>query len=394
MLDNNMPCVPNEYFGREQTYLKHRVLKCYLESWAHKMCSRSKYSSQPIKLWYIDCFAGPWKSADEELKDTSVFIGLNALGEALKTWSGWNYNVSVGAVFVEKDPQAFTSLQQFLDNSEHKFPKHAFNGEFGLHIDQIQKVVGNDPAFLFVDPTGWTGAALKYIKPLALAPKRDIMVNVMYDYINRFKESPDDNIRKQISDFFDAAVPENLSEEELFAFYREQLKNVCGVKYAADLIVLDPLRDRTKFRLVVGGDHPAVLSLFRDVEKKVIGGESPGVRSTAKENSRLNKTNQGSLFNVFEAPEVDDRSRRKEREVEALKSALMAFEKANGNMTFEALKPHLLERFHMTEPELGKLIWGWYKENKLSISRTKKGERSLKDHHVISSVKFLAEMNG
>lgn len=385
MLDNSMPCVPDEYLGREQTYLKHRVLKLYLESWAHKMCSHSKYSDQPVRLWYIDCFAGPWRSANEDLRDTSTYIGLNALAEASKTWRGWNYNVSVGAIFVEKDPNAYTSLRQFLDNSDFIFPMHAIQGEFGQQVPNIQKLIGNDPAFLFVDPTGWTGAALKFIKPLVIAPRRDVMVNVMYDYINRFKGSSDREIRRQIAEFFDTEVPINLNEDKLFELYRKQLKKVCGVKYAADLIIQDPVKDRTKFRLVVGGDHSAVLSLFRDVEKKVIEKEGPLVRSAAKQKSRQDRMDQGTLFNTFESIEIDNHCRRREKEIGKLKATMLALGRRSGK-PFRELIPDLLEAIHLTVPEIRKFIWSWYKEKLLILHGVKKSERSLKDHHVIENI--------
>ena len=65
--------VGKSYEGREQSYLKHRVLEEYLISWAFKLGSKA------TRLWYIDSFAGPWGSGDEDLADTSVAIGTKAL---------------------------------------------------------------------------------------------------------------------------------------------------------------------------------------------------------------------------------------------------------------------------------------------------------------------------
>ena len=62
--------VPEAYYGREQTYVKHRVLKLYLDSWPQK--TRLACSTIPISLWYIDCFAGPWNAAEDDYRDTSI----------------------------------------------------------------------------------------------------------------------------------------------------------------------------------------------------------------------------------------------------------------------------------------------------------------------------------
>ena len=72
--------IPQEYEGREQTYLKHRVLTEYLAVWAHKRGSGGRFG--PTRLWYVDCFAGPWETVASDLNDTSVAIGLQALRDA------------------------------------------------------------------------------------------------------------------------------------------------------------------------------------------------------------------------------------------------------------------------------------------------------------------------
>src|SRR5688572_24597043 len=86
--------MPASYEGREQTWLKHRVLKLYLEGWAHKIGSFAR------RLWYVDAFAGPWQSGDTERRDTSIAIGLAALNEAAATWSS-KARIDLHAIFVE-----------------------------------------------------------------------------------------------------------------------------------------------------------------------------------------------------------------------------------------------------------------------------------------------------
>lgn len=76
--------VPSEYHGREQSFLKHRVLQQYLQRWGKKLGSLSR--TRLVRLWYVDCFAGPWRNKSASLEDTSIEIGLRALEEAATTW--------------------------------------------------------------------------------------------------------------------------------------------------------------------------------------------------------------------------------------------------------------------------------------------------------------------
>ncbi len=75
-----MPAGEEHYRGREQSYLKHRLLKHYVEGWAQKMASMGR--RRPVRMWYIDAFAGPWEAADPELEDTSIATGLQAISDA------------------------------------------------------------------------------------------------------------------------------------------------------------------------------------------------------------------------------------------------------------------------------------------------------------------------
>lgn len=94
-----MPELPADYHGREQTWLKHRVLTEYLTAWAHKLGS---VAGHEVHLWYVDVFAGPWESQAADLADTSIAIGLRALNVAASTWVKAGRLIHLHAVFVGK----------------------------------------------------------------------------------------------------------------------------------------------------------------------------------------------------------------------------------------------------------------------------------------------------
>jgi three-Cys-motif partner protein len=380
--------VPAQYQGREQSYLKHRVLEEYLLAWGHKLGSLAQ--RRRVRLCYVDGFAGPWQAKDAALLDTSIAIGLDALEAAAITWRDKGYPIDVDAYFVEKDPLAFASLDRFIKGRTGPVRTQAFPGEFGKHADSIRRFLGSDPGFIFVDPTGWKGAAMRFIAPLlAGSRQRDVLVNVMFDHINRFKDDPRHFLREQMREFFgleDRDMPAALGEEELFALYRRQLKAQCGVEYAADLAIPHPTVERTKFRLVVGGNSPAVLEVFRDAERKVIGAEAASVREHAALRAKEEKTGQLALL---AAPPATD-SRYESLHARALAQAprdVLAQLAAEKSIELRKLWPALLEAHHVTRIELGQLIWKMYKKGEIRILNVKASERSVKDEHVLAPLR-------
>ncbi|MFN9621239.1 MAG: three-Cys-motif partner protein TcmP [Cyanobacteriota bacterium] len=372
--------VPDIYIGREQSYLKHKVLYEYLIEWGIKLASPG--TRRQVRLCYVDAFSGPWKARGANLEDTSIAIGIKALRAASETWGD---GVKIEAFFVEKDPLAFVELERFVASQPEGIEMTRRCGEFGSHIEELNTWLRRDAAFIFVDPTGWKGAAMKFIAPLMKEPRRDVLVNVMFDHINRFKDDPRPFLRQQMRDFFGLAesnLPEMLDEEDLFQLYRENLKTLCGVKYAADLAIPHPTDDRTKFRLVVGGSSPAVLELFRRIEAKVIGREAATVREMASIRKTEEKTGQGSLFIV---PPAVDRSYMTLHEKGlnyAPKAILKALHEYRA-VPFRDVWPKILEAHHITKVELARIAWDLYREGKIKIVNLKPRQRTVRDDTIV-----------
>jgi three-Cys-motif partner protein len=218
--------VPDEYMGREQSLLKHRVLEEYLVAWGHKLGSVAQ--RRRVRLCYVDGFAGPWNSQSKTLQDTSIAIGLRALEAAANTWGTRGANIDVEAAFVEKEEVPFRELERYLGEHQGVVRTYPLHGEFGEMVPKLQSWLRSDAALVFVDPTGWKGAAMGFIAPLVKdQPRRDVLVNVMFDHINRFKDDPRAFLREQMREFFglgESELPEGLAEEDLFALYRAKLK--------------------------------------------------------------------------------------------------------------------------------------------------------------------------
>lgn len=382
-----MAVMPEEYLGREPTWLKHRVLQEYLVGWAHKLGSIRHH---PVHLWYVDCFAGPWRSEGSQRNDTSIAIALKALNQAADTWRGLGNDVQLHAVFVEKNPKAFAELKEFARVAAGAVDVRTLHGTFGAHVDAIDAMIGADPAFIFVDPTGWTGADLRFIARLGSKRRRDLMVNVMYDHINRFKDVREGKLaflRGQMRDFFglaDSDLPEGLDEDQLMTVYRDRLAALGDIKLVADLAVPVPDRERTKFCLVVAGHDPKVIELFRDVERKVIGLEAAAVRSAAKARSTEKRTRQPVLLHA-PAPTIDlGYAEDNLAAVRAVRELLPLRLSQDGPQRFVALWPSILCDYHLTIGDLKRLIGQLRAAGTIEVRGMGSRERSVKDEHVLA----------
>lgn len=69
------------YLGREQTLVKHLILRKYLERFAHIVGTHWEV------ITYVDCFSGPWNVRSKQLKDSSFAIALEELRKARQTLS-------------------------------------------------------------------------------------------------------------------------------------------------------------------------------------------------------------------------------------------------------------------------------------------------------------------
>jgi three-Cys-motif partner protein len=372
--------IPDDYIGKEHTFLKHLILKEYLEGWSHKMASISKYVGK-ICLFYVDCFSGPWKSSNEQHSDTSIYIALHALNEAQKLWIKSGYNIETNAIFIEKNKKSFDELESLVTKEKQNVKVFTFWGEFGNYVQHIQSIVNDNPVLLFVDPTGWKGASMKYIAPLVNARFRDVIINVMFDHINRFKDAELKFIRQQMEDFFQETLQPDLSQEDLMSLYRKNIKNKCRLIYSADLIIPHPTKYRTKYRLVVGGNHPEVIRLFRDIESKVTGSVASVMKAEIKDRKKFEDTGQFKM----ELGEVQDHTIYEDYRLIGLHQTKRDIKKIltkHGKMTFEKIWPLLLERNHITLKDLKNLTKEML-EDDLIIQNKSKSERSIKDCHIL-----------
>ena len=151
------------YVGREQTLVKHFILRKYLERFAHIIGFRWN------AITYVDCFSGPWKTQSEDFKDTSFAIALAELQKARATHAKSGKALELRCMFLERDAEAFAKLKEFTDKATN-VTIETLNRELGDAIGEILDFVRRGASasfpFFFIDPTGWTGLDMALIAPL------------------------------------------------------------------------------------------------------------------------------------------------------------------------------------------------------------------------------------
>lgn len=375
--------IPHEYEGREQTYIKHEVLRRYLEKWALKLGKVARYGGG--RLWYVDCFAGPWRSENERHADTSVAIGLDALTKAREAWEARGVVLSASALFVEKDAKAYGELEKFVSENKGPIDARTIHGEFGKNVARISQHLGNDPAFVFVDPTGWNGAAMSYIAPLVRPRNRDVLINLMYEHIRRFQGEEERSwLRKQISEFF--GIPDNemlrgTTEEELLRLYRSKLKERASLKHALDLAVPFSERRRTYFHLVVGGHHREVVRLFREIEHDVLLQVVPQVSEGVR---RRRDADVGQQVMPFAGASTNPAfEERRSRGKDAARQLVMD-RLRTGPKRYRALWPDVLEACPLRDRDLKELMRDMTHERLIEWRGRKPRQQTIQDDHVLA----------
>lgn len=381
------------YVGREQTEIKHFILRKYLERLTYKAGSYPPYN---FRLCYVDCFAGPWKSNTEDLSDTSPSI---AIKELLKAKDGLSeqrgIDLQLKAMFIEKGEEAFKQLEPFVGGFDGITTK-AVQGEFEENISNILKFANTDFTFFFIDPTGWSGFGMKKIAPVLNYRPGEVLINFMTDHIFRFVNSNQDP--EGFIDLFGSADARNewanLSglekEEKIIQTYCRHIKRTGGFRYVVSAIILNPNLSKTYFHLIYGTRSDAGLRVFREVEQKAMA-EQEKIRCELQAKSNDNN-GQTSLFSLLETPaepepvssETSYFIQLRNQYLHSSKKIVTEAMQSRKSLPFEELEMIALENTLTWNSDLK----GWLREleqdDKIKVSGRTPRETTFKKGHTIS----------
>jgi len=344
----------DSYRGREQTFIKHVILKRYIERVAWNILSSHQ------SFVFVDGFSGPWASKAGGYEDTSFGIAMRLLRQVrdeLKAKHGRDR--SVRCIFVEKGTSAFARLAKAV-KAAHYIEAHAIHGRFEERADEVLSLIGKAFALISIDPKGWS-FDLRRLAPLLRHRPSEVIINFMFEHVNRFLDDQRPEIRASYAlpfgdpnwrALFDKLQASGLGREDaVLELFRQQLKTVGEFDYVLSARIQRPTADRSQFYLVYGTRHPKGLVEFRDVEKKAMEAEELS-RIEAKHDKRASKSRQG-LLNLYSPRPVKELRR---PEIEMARAWLCQQLTARRSIPYGGAMANVLERFSVTESELKDLL--------------------------------------
>ena len=371
------------YTGREQTLVKHIILKNYLERFAIIV------GSHWDTLTYVDCFSGPWKVKSEKFEDSSFAIALEQLRKARtihKERTG--KTLKLRCFFLEKTPSAYAKLKQFADQQDDVIIETKNKTLENAIQDILRFVQGGGRTsfhFLFIDPTGWSGFAMETIAPLLRINNGEVLINFMIEYIRRFIEWPQKQNQDSFVKLFGSGqfkdilkgLEEKDREDAIVTASSESVKRVGLFGYTSSAIVLHPEKNRTHFHLIYATRNPKGMKVFKEAEKKAMP-VMEKTRDEAQKREREERTGQTELglFSgaVSQDPSAYFRSLR-ERYVFRARAAVLHLLRTKKQLAYDEAWSSALT-FPLTwESDLKDWIHEWEQDGQLEIMGMKERQR-------------------
>jgi three-Cys-motif partner protein len=274
---------------------------------------------------------------------------------------------SVRAIFVEKNARAFGELQKALVEYSGSVKTSAFEGTFEANIARISQAIGSTFAFVFIDPTGWTGFAMDNIRPLLRNLPGEVMINLMYDFINRFlNEDNQESLDRLFGTPDWRTVPKDENRESaLVELYKEQVRSAGAFRFATSTRILKPIPDRAYFHLIYSTRSPKGILEFRRVEQKTMK-EQDSVRDTAKRRDREHRTGQAEIAFGVDGPSPLLQEERSNQLAKAESRVLRLLQ--HGPISFRELQPQILELPLVWEADLDRILLAGHKRGRFIIA--------------------------
>ena len=357
------------YLDREQTEAKHFILRSYLQELAYKVL-------HGWDIAYVDGFSGPWESKTSDFSDTSFMIALRVLKEAQNIiYEQTHVKRKVRCFFSEKNVAAYQQMVATVASfhqPDDGFEIKTFQGEFVNVVGEIRKFIGDAFPLIFIDPTGWTEYPFNKIASLFAYARCEVLINFMYDHINRFLTHPDEKVIASLDPILggpgwqgrlNPTMRKGPAVEKLF---RESLKIAGKFDYVVSTRIDKSIQDRPHFFLAYGTKNRAGLKAFRETEYKALRQHAKN-RSTARTRKRDELVNTLSLFADFDAAQkeasIDDLV--DEQKALAKGMLLQILSTAPSGIAFVTILDALLQAFMLRETNVKDICVELAKEGKV-----------------------------
>lgn len=378
----------NHYLGREQTYIKHYFLERYLEKVAYKIGSFSE------DFVFVDGFSGPWKSENENYEDTSFKIAIAKLRKVRAGLNAKGKKFRIKCIFCERSEAAYQQLVRAVSDIE-DIDIVTINGDFESQINNIVYEVGSRFCLTFIDPTGWKGYSLEKIRPLLAHKPGEVIINFMFDHINRFIEHPNKSVESGFDSLFGSRVWRNLKgesvgrEQQLIDMYAQRIVTTGHYKYVTSTAIKKPKAERTCFHLIYGTRHPEGVLEFRKAEESSAK-EQELVRSSARHLEKEKETGQTDLFGISNEPEDQGYLLEEIRQsnLASAENKILYLLRESGAMNFQRLSAEIQSIPLIWESDMKRMVLELRERNEIEIIGMTARERVPKKDNTIRASSY------
>jgi three-Cys-motif partner protein len=287
---------------------------------------------------------------------------------------------NVRCIFVEQGARAFARLSEAVHAAPY-IDARAIHGRLEDSVPEVLQQIGSTFALISIDPKGWR-FDLRKLSPLLCHRPSEVIVNFMFEHINRFLDDPRPEIRASyVPPFgdvnwrarFDALTASGLGREDaVLELFREQLRLVGQFDYVLSARVLRPTAERSHFYLVYGTRNRKGLIEFRNVEKQAMEAEEHS-RMEAWRDRKESRSRQGLLGLETGQPIEKLREPEIERAAAWLRTSL-------GKLgSYRDVLSETLERYSITEPELKDILVNLEKLGEIEFAGMRPRQRKPDD---------------
>lgn len=224
------------------TEAKHEILRKYLDAWLPII---TRWNGRVL---YIDGFAGPGEYIGGKCGSPIIAI-KSVMEQKMKIAS------EIKMLFIEADEKRCEYLKQKVDSLKgipSNIETECICAKFDEKLKEILEYIDGQkgklaPAFVFIDPFGFTGFPFSLIKRIMQNERCEVLINFMYEEINRFVG--EEKLWPGLTETFGTEKWKNVIPEKdpkkrmeiLHGIYKEQLEKEAGIKYVRSFKMMNKM---------------------------------------------------------------------------------------------------------------------------------------------------------
>lgn len=250
------------------TEAKHEILRKYLDAWLPII---TRWHGRVL---YVDGFAGPGEYVNGE--DGSPIIAIKSVLEHKA-----DIRAEIRMLFIEANKNRYEFLKQKVDKL--KLPPNiktkCICEKFYESLTEILNYLDEQkarlaPAFVFIDPFGFTGIPFSVIKRIMENERCEVLITFMYEEINRFIS--DKRLWDGLNETFGTeewqqVISENDSKQReilLHNIYKKQLEQEVNIKFVHSFKMTNKI-NKTDYFLFFGTNSIVGLKKMKEAMWKV-----------------------------------------------------------------------------------------------------------------------------